>query len=112
MIFFQEKVWSVNLGDSRAIVSESNCETVKDLTVDHKPERNDERLRIEAAGGRIQQATLPGISIGAQLNIKIPYRLYPGGLSVSRSFGDASAKLKEFQGNARVLISEPEISVY
>lgn len=30
------------------------------------------------------------------MNIKIPFWLYPGGLSVSRSFGDASAKLKEF----------------
>jgi protein phosphatase 2C family protein 2/3 len=46
------------------------------------------------------------------INIKIPYRLYPGGLSVSRSFGDASAKLKEFQGNNKVLIAEPEISMY
>lgn len=47
-----------------------------------------------------------------QLNIKIPYWLYPGGLSVSRSFGDTSAKLKEFQGNPKVLIAEPEISIY
>lgn len=46
------------------------------------------------------------------LNIKIPYWLYPGGLSVSRSFGDASAKLKEYQGNPKVLIAEPDITIY
>jgi len=39
----------------------------------------------------------------------LPFRCYPGGLSVSRSFGDISAKLPRFGGNAKVLIATPEI---
>jgi len=55
---------------------------------------------------------LPGICMSLNLNIKIPYRLYPGGLSVSRSFGDASAKLREYGGNPKVLIAEPDIVIH
>lgn len=46
------------------------------------------------------------------MNIKVPYRLYPGGLSVSWSFGDASAKLKEYNGNDKVLIAIPEVKLF
>lgn len=33
----------------------------------------------------------------------------PGRLSVSRTFGDAQAKLEKFQGNPNVVICDPEI---
>lgn len=36
-------------------------------------------------------------------------RLLPGRLSVSRSFGDAEAKIKRFGGNPLVLIATPDI---
>ena len=49
------------------------------------------------------------------LNGKIligPYRVLPGRLSVSRTIGDAEAKLVKFGGNPNVIICEPEIFYY
>ncbi len=42
----------------------------------------------------------------------MPFRVYPGGLSVSRAFGDIFAKNKNLGGNPKVLISKPEITKY
>lgn len=41
-----------------------------------------------------------------------PERIFPGRLSVSRSFGDIEAKLVEFGGNPQVLIATPEIKAF
>ena len=38
-------------------------------------------------------------------------RVYPGRLSVSRTFGDIEAKLSNFGGIPNVVIAEPEITV-
>ncbi len=38
-----------------------------------------------------------------------PHRVFPGRLSVSRSFGDIEAKLPRFGGNPRVITADPEI---
>jgi protein phosphatase 2C family protein 2/3 len=39
-------------------------------------------------------------------------RIYPGRLSVSRSFGDVEAKLERHGGNPNVLIATPEIKAF
>lgn len=41
-----------------------------------------------------------------------PFRVFPGRLSVSRTFGDIEAKLSCFGGNPKVVIAEPEIKVF
>ena len=41
-----------------------------------------------------------------------PCRVYPGRLSVSRTFGDIEAKSQYYGGNSKVVISEPEITVF
>lgn len=38
-----------------------------------------------------------------------PLWVFPGRLSVSRTFGDVEAKLTKFGGNPNVVIAEPEI---
>ena len=40
---------------------------------------------------------------------KGPVRVIPGRLSVSRTFGDAQAKMEKYQGNPNVVIADPEI---
>jgi protein phosphatase 2C family protein 2/3 len=42
-----------NVGDSRAIMSVDGGEKILLLSKDHKPEGDDEKLRIESNGGRI-----------------------------------------------------------
>ncbi len=39
-----------------------------------------------------------------------PHRILPGGLAVSRAFGDIEAKIPRFGGNHNVLIAKPEIT--
>lgn len=41
-----------------------------------------------------------------------PLRLYPGGLSVSRAFGDYTVKTEKCGGKVGVLVYEPEIFYY
>lgn len=41
-----------------------------------------------------------------------PLRVLPGRLSVSRTFGDAEAKLPQFGGNPRVVVASPEITSF
>ena len=38
-----------------------------------------------------------------------PVRVFPGRLSVSRTFGDCMAKMEKYGGNPKCIIAEPEI---
>ncbi len=41
-----------------------------------------------------------------------PHRVFPGRLSVSRTFGDIEAKLAKLEGNPKVVIAEPDITAF
>lgn len=41
-----------------------------------------------------------------------PFRVLPGRLSVSRTFGDIEAKLEKYGGRAGVIIAQPEIASF
>lgn len=41
-----------------------------------------------------------------------PHRVFPGRLSVSRTFGDIEAKLSKLDGNPRVVVHDPDILVF
>ena len=45
-------------------------------------------------------------------NVKRPLRVRPGGLSVSRTFGDIDAKFADYGGKPEVIIAEPEIKEF
>lgn len=49
-----EHLWIANCGDSRAVMNFGN--TAVGITVDHKPTRKDEYLRILACGGKVIKA--------------------------------------------------------
>ena len=42
----------------------------------------------------------------------LPYRVFPGRLSVSRTLGDIEAKSAKFKGNPKVVIAEPDIYTF
>jgi serine/threonine protein phosphatase PrpC len=112
-----DKIYIGNVGDCRAIVSEQKGKQFFSLSKDHKPEEQSEHDRILRNGGQvlknnlIQANKLMGSAMGVRLN-DLPFRVYPGGLSVSRSFGDVIAKEAQFGGNPNVLIAKPEITTY
>ena len=41
-----------------------------------------------------------------------PHRVFPGRLSVCRTFGDVEAKIPQLLGNPKVVISDPDISFF
>lgn len=51
ILFNKDHLICANVGDSRSCVLEDNVAFV--LSEDHKPDRDDEKLRIEEAGGMI-----------------------------------------------------------
>lgn len=83
-----DKMYIGNVGDSRAVLCCAG--NAQALSQDHKPDRPDERKRIESLGGFITK--LGGIA-----------RLQ-GRLAVSRAFGDFSLK--------PYVIAQPEILVH
>ena len=100
LVLVDNIIYIANVGDSRCLLSMNDCKKFIEVTKDHKPNTPDEKKRIELFGGKIYQTeTLikksnnPDI-IGKKL--VGPYRVSPGGLSVSRTIGDVEAKLEKF----------------
>lgn len=106
-----------NVGDSRSVLSVGQRAVA--LSVDHKPARPDERERIEALGGRVGRTEdeafgrdIGGGSGGggctcikSMFSDEKPLRIFPGGLSVSRTIGDIALKATQ------LIVAEPELTV-
>eukprot|EP01129_Flabellula_baltica_P004605 TRINITY_DN1612_c0_g2_i1.p1 TRINITY_DN1612_c0_g2~~TRINITY_DN1612_c0_g2_i1.p1 ORF type:complete len:553 (+),score=115.18 TRINITY_DN1612_c0_g2_i1:2-1660(+) len=84
-------LYIANVGDSRAVICRGD--QAIPLTDDHKPNRPDEQLRIEMAGGEVVSRTaVPRVN---------------GVLSVSRAIGDVSLK-----DPIPIVIPDPEMNTY
>ena len=90
-------LYLANVGDSRAIIGTSKGKVLQ-VSEDHKLSMENEKSRIEKAGGVI----VPGNRFSVA-------RVLPGRLSVSRTFGDVTTKFKHLGGLPGVLISSPDI---
>ena len=116
LLIVDTNAYIANVGDSRALLSMNNGNKYLEVTKDHKPNSPNEIIRIKKNGGNIYQSqTLINNTDNMDLNGKIligPYRVLPGRLSVSRTIGDAEAKLVKFGGNPNVITCEPEIFYY
>lgn len=88
----QQKLTVANIGDSRGVMCDKNGKTVN-MTTDHKPNNDDERKRIEAAGGEVYESS-PGI-----------WRVRH--LAMSRSLGDCGKK-----GNDSIIIATPDLFTF
>ena len=121
LLIIDNKIYIANVGDSRCIISKNNGKIRRDVTRDHKPNYPYEKERIVSNGGRIYQTQTPlnqnlenNDANNENLNnnnliLLGPYRVFPGSLSVSRTVGDAAAKITSLGGNPKVVISEPDI---
>mmetsp|Transcript_20699 Transcript_20699/g.57800 ORF Transcript_20699/g.57800 Transcript_20699/m.57800 type:complete len:655 (+) Transcript_20699:31-1995(+) len=85
-------VWCANVGDSRALLCRDGHAI--QLSLDHKPDREDEEERITSAGGFVS------------------FRRVLGRLAVSRAFGDEEYKVMSDQAIGKPLvIADPEIRI-
>lgn len=99
----RDRLLVANVGDSRAVLG--RCDTARrgglkavELTSDHKPSRADEKQRILAAGGKVDQMCFPVWNAGGGVRLMRggPERVMDssgfGGLAMSRSLGDLSLR--------------------
>lgn len=117
VMIVEDMCYVANVGDSRAVMSQDKGSKIFPLSKDHKPEEEDEKKRILEAGGQVYQSqsqvmNIQGESGNSTRTIAGPFRVLPGRLSVSRTFGDAEAKLKSHGGNPNVIIAEPDIKSF
>lgn len=86
------------------------------ISKDHKPSELSEENRIIKAGGKIYQYLITIYRNTMKINGKNlgvgPKRVFPGQLSVSRTFGDPQAKLPCFSGKPGVVSAIPEIKAF
>jgi protein phosphatase 2C family protein 2/3 len=108
-----DMLFVANVGDSRAVLCRSG--RALDASIDHKPGRKEERARIESLGGRVgiteedafRTAARPCPCLWACVSAGRPLRVFPGGLSVSRTIGDIS--MKSSGPGSALVSSEPEM---
>lgn len=123
-----KNIYIVNVGDSRAVMSQNH--EVMGISIDHKPMEPKEFERIHTNGGMVYQSSTvfingkPTGQIKQNIIDKLiietekeknnpyigPFRVFPGKLSVTRTFGDIEAKYSEFGGKEGVVVSEPDIT--
>jgi len=89
------KLIHANIGDSRTVLAlkQNDSFTIVPCTYDHKPTNEEERKRIEEAGGFVQMSRVDGQ------------------LALSRAFGDRMLKTLHLPPEKRKVTSKPEIII-
>ena len=118
-LFERDRAYFANVGDSRAVISRSRGKISEQVTNDHKPESSSEKARIFSAGGgifRSKKCVFREVTDAKEKTTEIvedtkygPFRVSPGGLSVSRTIGDYNAKDPTRGGNPQCIIPTPEV---
>jgi len=109
MLIIDDDVWVANTGDSRAILSSNDGAKYTQISNDHKPSEDAEKVRILKAGGQVYQNNNIMLAGPGGPVTQGPVRVIPGRLSVSRTFGDCQAKLEKYNGNPNVIVVDPEV---
>lgn len=102
-----QRVFLASTGDSRAVGSFDRGARVESITTDHKPELSSERKRVFKSGGYFYYSSTTLVKEEGESLVKGPMRVFPGRLTVTRSFGDVESKTVKQGGNPHVLIVDP-----
>lgn len=52
-MIIDDDIYTINVGDSRAVMSKNNGKEYESMTIDHKPMEKNEFTRITQNGGKI-----------------------------------------------------------
>lgn len=112
-LIIKDVCYIANVGDSRAILSSDRGMRLYELSQDHKPNLPTERERITRLGGKVYSNEAPKFhSSLTGSDYPIVYRVLPGRLAISRTFGDADAKLDNLGGIPGVVVAEPDVKSF
>ncbi len=125
ILIIDNKIYAINIGDSRAIISYDIGSKIQPLTIDHKPNNPIEYNRIIKIGGKVYIDIDDDDRDYDKLNFidkendfddyikeNCIFRIYPCHLAVARTIGDLKAKNKNYGGLPGEIISIPDIYVY
>lgn len=133
LLVVDDKILFINTGDSRGMISKKKGREIIQTTNDHKPHTQLEYSRIFPRQGQLYRVSSNKYShdteishalnykefahldhIQNQQNDRIfgPWRVKPGGLSVSRTFGDIESKLSTLGGIDGVVVPDPEVHTF
>ena len=125
ILIIDNKIYAINIGDSRAIISYEIGSKIQPLTIDHKPNNPIEYNRIIKIGGKVYIDIDDDDRDYDKLNFidkendfddyikeNCIFRIYPCHLAVARTIGDLKAKNKNYGGLPGEIISIPDIYVY
>jgi protein phosphatase 2C family protein 2/3 len=123
----------INVGDSRVFCSRKSGRVVESISEDHKPEAPGEFARVVKNNGELyrmcanqrtgedryyyvrEKRELDRVNEIEAQNPHIifgPWRVKPGGLSVSRTFGDIESKMHTMGGASGTVVCEPETTAF
>jgi serine/threonine protein phosphatase PrpC len=130
IIFINNTGFAINVGDSRSIMSKRRGKEVAEITSDHKPDKIAEFNRIVENGGELYKMssnlrtfenqyhfvknfqelkTINELEKHSKDLVFGPWRINPGGLSVSRTFGDKESKETQYGGAEGIVIPDPDV---
>ena len=104
-----DTVYTANCGDSHAYLFKEGRDPIK-YSDDHNTDNQVECERVRQTGATVEQEEISirkGCCKVEKLRVG-KHRVWPGGLAVTRSFGDFSAKLTAFGGVANSILSQFE----
>ena len=87
ILIINDICYTINLGDSRALYSCDSGKIFYQLSRDHKPNDPIEKDRVYKAGGSIFKTNIEQYGINVKesdLGFKVPFRIIPGRLAVSK----------------------------
>ncbi|XP_015689126.1 probable protein phosphatase 2C 21 isoform X2 [Oryza brachyantha] len=97
-----------NLGDSRCVLSENG--QAFNLSIDHKPNIQPERLRIERAGGRVLSERVPFVGPGKKIRYRCGVARIEGRFGLSRAIGDFQFKQnKDMPPSQQIVTCVPDV---
>lgn len=92
ILITSDKIYCANAGDSRSVLSKNGGAETIGLSVDHKPTDEEEKKRIEAAGGKVKHDRVDG------------------NLAVSRGLGDFIFKDEKRDPKTQKVSPFPDVS--
>ena len=91
-----------SIGDCHGIVLLKGTKQPEDINIDHKPSNKTEYHRIISNGGKLIDFKKTGARFFTS-NHNRHGRIHPGNLNITRTIGDAEAKIKKFGGLPNVI---------